>query len=57
MAFKEDKAPIKDEGRTYYVDELFSYGKVYYVNPELRKKYVDEILVEVSQMQPESRDD
>lgn len=61
MAFKEQPSrngeTLTNEGRRYYIDSLNRYCKVVYPNPELRKKYFDEILVEVSQMQPESRDD
>lgn len=61
MAFKEEPVRkgevVTDEGRRYYIDSLDRYCQVIYPDPELRRKYVDEILVEVSQMQPESGDD
>lgn len=61
MAFKEQPVrkneTVTDEGRRYYIDSLNRYCKVVYPDPELRRKYVDEILVEVSQVQPESGDD
>lgn len=60
MAFKEEPVrkgeTVTDEGRRYYIDSLDRYCQVIYPDPELRRKYFEEILVSVSEMQTESRD-